>query len=275
MDAKQGVRGLLLNPQGHILAELLTFARADDLLVITHAAVRERTAAHLEKYIIMDDVQLADLTDKFSSLALEGPAARPIIQEVFGASPDVVPLLTQIEIRIGDFSCLAIRFSHFGEDGVEFLVPRESFAAVWQSYYLRIHDKGGGPLGYEAINAMRLEAGIPWFGYDFGDNVIPHEAGLESSHISYTKGCYTGQEIVERVRSRGHVQRKLTRLQFLGLQVPSAGSKLLAENAEAGTVTSAAFAPRLGRVLGFGYVRTEHREAGTMLSWSGGEVEVL
>ena len=95
----------------------------------------------------------------------------------------------------------------------------------------------------EAINSIRLESGTAWFGHDYDDKNIPHEAGLEQSHISYEKGCYTGQEIVERVRSRGHANRRLTELQFIAAAPPAAGTKLFAaENVtggEVGHVTSA------------------------------------
>ncbi len=83
------------------------------------------------------------------------------------------------------------------------------------------------PAGMEALNSIRLECGIPWFGHDYDDKQIPHEAGVEHSHINYEKGCYTGQEIVERVRSRGHVNRRLTELRFFAAEAPAPGTKLL------------------------------------------------
>jgi folate-binding protein YgfZ len=271
----QGVRGLLLNPQGHILAELTALAAGDRLLAFSHLSVRERTAAHLEKYIIMDDVQLEDWTERFASLAMEGSALPRLARNVLGWDLDAEALFAHRVIEVGGARCTAVRSSFFGEVALELFVERRDFPTEWRALQKLMHGEGGGAIGYEALNALRLEAGIPWFGYDFDDRVIPHEAGLESSHISYGKGCYTGQEIVERVRSRGHVNRRLARLQFLGISVPPPGTKLLADDKEAGTVTSAAFSPHLGRVFGLGYIRREFLEAGTLLSWSEGEVEVM
>ncbi|MCL5288870.1 MAG: aminomethyl transferase family protein, partial [Acidobacteria bacterium] len=159
--------------------------------------------------------------------------------------------------------------------GGEFVAPRAQLAALWTALLRAVRARGGGPIGYAALNALRLETGIPWFGYDFDDTVIPHEAGLEKSHISYTKGCYTGQEIVERVRSRGHANRRRVRLQFLGMKLPPSGTKLMAKGQEAGVVTSAAFVPHIGRVLGMAYVRREFSETSSVLEWSGGEAEVV
>ena len=96
------------------------------------------------------------------------------------------------------------------------------------NWKFRVRAHGGSPTGMEAINSIRQECGTPWFGSDYDDKNIPHEAGLEHSHISYEKGCYTGQEIVERVRSRGHANRRLTSLQFLAEEPPAAGTKLFA-----------------------------------------------
>src|SRR6202044_1196034 len=97
---------------------------------------------------------------------------------------------------------------------------------LWRSMHARVHAAHGASIGMTALNALRLEAGIPWFPDDFNDTVIPHEASLEATHVSFTKGCYTGQEIVERVRSRGHVNRRRVRLKFSGEAAPAFGTKL-------------------------------------------------
>jgi len=138
----------------------------------------------------------------------------------------------------------------------------------------RARAAGGGPAGYSALSALRLEQGTPWFSYDFGEKQIPHEAGLQDSHISYTKGCYTGQEIVERVRSRGQVNRRRVRLTFDTDVAPPAGTILNIGGKEAGIVTRAAAPPDLPTAIGMAYVRKEANASGTQLSWSGGTATV-
>ena len=129
-------------------------------------------------------------------------------------------------------------------------------------------------MGYEALNAQRLAQGVPWFGYDFGEKQIPHEAGLENTHISYTKGCYTGQEIVERVRSRGQVNRRRIELIFDGIAVPPAGEALTADGKEVGFVTRAAIPSFMPHPIGMGYVRKDHNSLGSKLNWSAGNAAV-
>ena len=129
-------------------------------------------------------------------------------------------------------------------------------------------------MGWTALNAHRLALGAPWFGYDFGEKQIPHEAGLQDSRISYTKGCYTGQEIVERVRSRGQVNRQRVELAFSGDAVPQAGAVLTVDGKEVGYVTRAAKVWDPPRVIGMGYVRREASAVGSTLQWAEGTATV-
>lgn len=278
--AGQGNVGLLLNPQGHILADLETLALGDKLILLSHELVREQTFATLDKYIIMDDAVLTDETAASGTLAIEGPAAPAIVRDLTGIDLLALPLRGHAACEVktsaaasasgaanadSAIPCRAIRHSLFGFPGAEFLVPRDALAALWTALLRAVRASGGAPIGYRAFNALRLEAGISWFGCDFDQQHIPHEAALETTHISFTKGCYTGQEIVERVRSRGHVNRRLTGLAFAGATSPEAGSALTVDGAEAGNVTSAAFSPLLGKPIGFGYVRREFSAPGKIL----------
>jgi folate-binding protein YgfZ len=145
---------------------------------------------------------------------------------------------------------------------------------LWRTLEEKTRAAGGGPMGYTALSALRLEQGVPWFSYDFGEKQIPHEAALENSHISYTKGCYTGQEIVERVRSRGQVNRRRVGLRFVGEAIPAPGEVLTSGGKEAGYVTRAAFSPVLSSAIGMGYVRKENNEPGQELEWQGGKATV-
>jgi folate-binding protein YgfZ len=283
----QGAIGLLLNAQGHILAELETLALEDRVLILGHAFSREKTFATLDKFIIMDDAVLVDETAESATLAIEGPAAPSVVRELTGV--DIVALApynhaaASINTTGGAVPCRVIRQSLFGFPGAEFLFRRETLASVWSAVSAAIRAHGGAPIGYRALNALRLEAGVPWFGTDFDEHQIPHEAALDQTHISYTKGCYTGQEIVERVRSRGHVNRRRTGLAFYRTEPPAPGSQLTVAGAPAGKageneighITSAAFSPLAAKPIGMGYLRREHSQPGSKLQCDGAEAEVI
>ncbi len=275
LAAGQGNASLLLNPQGRILAEVETYALEDRLLVVSYAMIRELLVTTLDKFIIMDDVTLDDATDTLAALALEGPATPALVSKLCGLDLDSLGELGHAEAAVAAIPCRVVRRSPGGVPGVEFICARGNVGTLWQALSEAVRAQRGGPIGYATLNILRLEAGIPWFGYDFDDKVIPHEAALEETHISFTKGCYTGQEIVERVRSRGHVNRRRVGLLFSGTSVPAAGEKLFAAGQEAGHVTRASVSPALGRAIGMGYVRREHNSLGSRLEWAGGTAEVI
>ena len=276
LSAGQGNVSLLLNPQGHILAEIETHAFADKLFCASYAMIRERLVEVLDKFIIMDDVTLTDETERFGTLALEGPKAAGAVREVSAVDIETLGELSSTDGAVGAIPCRIVKRSPGGVAGAEFVVEREKLPALWKILLNATRKLGGGPMGYSALSGLRLAQGVPWFGYDFGEKQIPHEAGLQDSHISYTKGCYTGQEIVERVRSRGQVNRQRVRLTFSGEAVPDAGSPLMKEDKEVGFVTRAATAwdSVPPRILGMGYVRKEGNAPGTTLQWAAGTATV-
>ena len=279
LKAGQGTIGLLLTPQGHILAEVETIALADRILAISHGMVRERTYSTLDKFIIMDDVTLEDLTSSTGTLDLLGPRTAELISGLARVDISAMTEGAHVEAKLGLVPCRIIRHTLVGHPAATLVVAREQLSPLWQELARRVSASGGAPAGMEALNSIRLESGAAWFGQDYDDKVIPHEAGLELSHISYEKGCYTGQEIVVRVQSRGHANRRLTGLQFLDGKAPAVGTKLLVAGdpagKEAGHVTSTGFSPLLGRRIGLGYVRREHASAGTRLNASGTAAEVI
>ncbi len=258
-----GIVSLFLNPQGRIQAEIETYATADSLFCVSYAMIRETLVPALDKFIIMDDVTLTDETELFGTLALEGPAAADVVKKLTSIDLAGFGELSFQKISVAGISCGLTKRSSGGVAGAEFLATRENLLRLWQTLREAVETAGGRAMGYQALNALRLEQGIPWFGYDFGDKQIPHEAGLEHSHISYTKGCYTGQEIVERVRSRGQVNRVRVLLKFGNGELPAAGTPLLAEGKEVGYITRSAFSPTLQATIAMGYVRRENAVEGS------------
>ena len=266
---------LFLNPQGHIQAEIETHARKDELFCVSYAMIRERLLPELDKYIIMDDVTLTDLSLECATLALEGPQAADAVAQLTGAQLSEFAELESREISVRGVPCGLIRRTPGKHPSGEFLVAREQAAEVWKALSDAVHSLGGKPAGYKALNTIRLEQGNPWFGYDFGEKQIPHEAGLENSHISFTKGCYTGQEIVERVRSRGQVNRVRVSLRFETAEPPAPNSPITREEKEVGYVTRTGFSPTLNASIGMGYVRREQSAPGTPLHCANAKATVL
>jgi folate-binding protein YgfZ len=274
LAAGHGIVSLLLNPQGHILAEIETYAFADRLLCVSYAMIRDRLIEVLNKFIIMDDVTLTDETPRYGTLALEGPKAAALVKEVSGADLAKLEELSSRGGKVGSIPCFITKRSPGGVPGAEFLAESEKLPELWQVLLDAVRWHEGAPMGYTALSATRLAQGVPWFGYDFGEKQIPHEAGLQDSHISYTKGCYTGQEIVERVRSRGQVNRQRVQLAFSGDVIPAPDTVLTLDGKEVGHVTRAARNWDPTRVIGMGYARKEASAQGTVLQCASGTATV-
>jgi folate-binding protein YgfZ len=270
----QGNISLLLNPQGRILAEIETQAEPDRILGISQAMIRTQLAETLEKFIIMDDVTLTDQTDRYGTFSLQGPKAAELTRTLApDANLDDMTDFQSVDITIASIPCAITRKTFANTAYADIRTDRKNLEQLWNILAEKTRAAGGSPVGYKALNTLRLEQSIPWFGYDFGDKQIPHEAGLENSHISYTKGCYTGQEIVERVRSRGQVNRRRVSLRFANTtEPPSAGTILTADAKEVGTVTSASPLPNQTEFIGMAYLRKESASPGTELTFTSPEL---
>lgn len=276
----QSALGLLLNAQGHMLAELITLTLEDRLFVLSHTFLRQRTFETLDKFIIMDDATLSDETNRTGTLAIGGPKAPELLRDLTRVEYTQLPagahVASVLKVSDAPIPCRILQHSLFGSPGVELLLARDSLLTAWKALDEAVRARGGSPIGYRALGMLRMEAGIPWFGTDFDEHHIPQEAGIESTHVSFTKGCYTGQEIVERVRSRGHVNWRLTGVLFDNNEPPEPGTAILAsDGSEAGHVTSAAFSPLAGKAIGMAYLRREYRQPGTKLGCGTAGAEVV
>jgi folate-binding protein YgfZ len=270
-----GIVSLFLNPQGRIQAEIETYATQESLWCLSHAMIRSTLVPELDKYIIMDDVTLVDETEDWGTLALEGPLAATATMKLAGLDLAEFQELSFRQVTVGGILCVLGKRSPGGIAGAEFHASRGDLEALWKILREGVTSSGGQPMGYQALSALRLEQGVPWFGYDFGDKQIPHEAGLQDSHISYSKGCYTGQEIVERVRSRGQVNRVRVLLEFGDREPPLSGTPLLADGRESGYVTRSAFSPARQSAIAMAYVRRENSRLGSELACGAAKARVI
>src|SRR6266571_7733380 len=238
------------------LADLYLYARDEDLVIDTGDVPGANVKDILDRFIITEDVQVQDITSEFVHLTLQGPQAAKTAKELFDtAITDVKPLQHKM---IGP-TMIVVR-DRTGQSGYDIIIPNDEAEAVWQGFLL----KGVTPVGQDALEILRLEAGYPKYGVDVDENTIILEAGYKDA-ISFTKGCYLGQEVVARATHIGRVNKNLVQFQTDSDQVPSPNSKLQTSGKEAGYVTSAAFSPGLKAVVGLGYAQRDFAKEGTKL----------
>jgi aminomethyltransferase len=238
-----GCYAFFLTAQGRIIADANIFYMPDYLLIDTEPDVRERLVEHLEKFIIADDVTMHDFTDATVAINLEGPAAERILCEL-GALPAHIPWSI---VEWGH--CQLAHWSFTGGPGYSIIAPVEQKQELIAQLNVPEAD-------FETADLVRIENGRPRYGVDFTDVNIPQET-QQMHAVHFSKGCYLGQEIVERVRSRGHVNRLLSSLEIDAQQPPARGAKVLAAGKEVGEISSAAFSPAAAKVVALGILRAE------------------
>jgi folate-binding protein YgfZ len=254
-----GVYAFLLNAQGHMQADLYVFQRGDWLLVDMDRGQREKVLQLFEHYIIADDVEIADISDKLTALGVTGPEARKVLEAAGIGVPDLAHLQFADVGWQHDSQHSTVTLLRSGEEAREswqiWLAPEHS-GGLWSA----LAKAGARPTGAGALNLFRIARGIPQFGVDIRERDLPQETGLMRA-LNFTKGCYLGQEIVERIRSRGTVHRQFTAFAVEG-RLPEAGAKIMAgenDGKEVGEITSGAILPLPGgdRPVALGYLRRE------------------
>jgi glycine cleavage system T protein len=253
-----GCYACLLNPQGKIVADAEAHALRDGHLLEVDAPWKERILDHLNKYLIAEDVTFQEMEGD-AVLALQGPRAPLLLQRLFPGTTLPAVRYHAVEVAAEGQNRRVIRASVTGEEGYKLYLPAEGAVALWK----RLTEAGAAPVGMAALETLRLEAGNPVFGVDFTESHFPQEAGIEEKAVSFTKGCYIGQEFVIRIAHRGHVNRRIAGLIARHEPIPHPGDRVLRDEKEVGRISSAALSPTLGKIIALGMLRRECLEPGT------------
>jgi folate-binding protein YgfZ len=259
----EGCAAMLLTEQGRVVADLRVYAQEACLLLDVDLRAKEKMLEALSRFLVADDVELEDCSEQSVTLALQGPLA-PTVLQASGVTLVLTKPCQHCETTLAGVDVHIARVSDTGEEGYQIFVPRVHAESVWQSLLQTGAPLGLQPVGLTVLNVLRVEAGIPWYGLDMDEGRLVLEVGMEHA-ISFTKGCYLGQEVVERATARGHVNRKLSGLHVRDEIPPVSGDKLFHDSQEVGWITSAVVSPRLGCPIALGYVRREHLAPGTQL----------
>jgi folate-binding protein YgfZ len=262
----RGCEAFITTVQGKVMAFVRVFAGTESIWVDTIPGAAAALLAHFDRYLIMEKVELADRTAEFAQLLIVGPRARDVVSAAIEAAvPDMRPL-EHSEFAIAGQSCRVTYSDSLGTPSYELLVPATHAPAAWQ----RLREAGEPielkPIGEQAYEILRIEAGLPVFGIDIDDSNLPQEVGRDKLAISFTKGCYLGQETIARIDALGHVNRHL-----VGLAIPDdalpppRGAAIASAGKSVGAVTSAANSPALSCAIALGYVRRGFERPGTEL----------
>lgn len=257
-------RTILTTNKGRIL-DVLTLLRASDhVLILTSAGALQKVAAWLEKYTITEDATFTDVSAQTAHLALTGPKSPAVVGDALGPSAGNLALGACAVVPWHGADLLVARTDPLGAPGYDLIAPAQHGDALRQHLLLAGKSLGVTSATHEDWEALRVQAGIPAYGRELTEAYNPMEAGLDGL-ISWTKGCYIGQEVIARLKTYHKVQRHLVRLALDAAPLPPRESKLLVDGKDAGVLTSAAPSPDAAGLLALGYLRTAYVKEGVGL----------
>jgi tRNA-modifying protein YgfZ len=240
--------------QGRLIGAVRVIRGAGpSFLIDTDPASHDAVLKTISRFTMAGDFKVVDITAETALLSVQGKRAGEVVEKVFRTPVSELPRNGVVQLE----SITILRATHTAEDGFDIVVDSANAPQIRQA----LEDAGAQPVDQDTFEILRIEAGIARHGRDMDETNIVTETNLDDA-VSYTKGCYTGQEIIVRIKHRGHVAKKLTGLRFETERRIEPGAILKADGKEIGRVTSTAVSPRVGSI-GLGYVRYEYLDAGT------------
>ncbi len=235
--ADAAIRACVLNAKGKIDADVMIVAHGESFLIDADVELRDAIAARLERYVIADDVQIEDVTDAFA---------------LFHASGPTVPASAS--------AMVTARAERFGTRGTDLWLARDQHALALQELATMLPRCDD-----DCAEVLRIERGLPRWGRELTNEIIPAEANLEASAIDYAKGCYIGQEVISRMKMSGQTNKRLCGLLAIDGGSIAAGMRLARDGKDVGWVTSAANSARLGKTIALGFVKRGFWDVGSQL----------
>jgi folate-binding protein YgfZ len=269
LRAGQGCYAAIVNAKGRMESDAFIYRLAGEFLLDFEPGISTALTYRLERYVIADDVRIADAAPHYGLLSVQGPQAAAAVAALgLGVELPAEPL-TMVSVKDANWGEIHLANQpRVGLPGFDLFVPVAAQAKAAEALIAAAQAVGGRAAGWDALELARIEMGIPRFGADMDATNLPPEAGIEDRAVSYTKGCYIGQEVIARIRTYGQVTRRLRGLRLADDQprLPTRGNPLFKDGREVGFVTSAVRSPVLNANIALGYVRRECNEVGTELT---------
>lgn len=268
LKPNEGNYNFVLSPQGRIQGDMYIYQRGDGLLIDTELSQREALLKLLDHFIIMDDVELQDISAELTSIGLQGPRATEVLKKI-GIEPNCADPLIVCDVEWQGETIQLTRMTSDDFLTYELWMTPEIAPKLWDA----LVQAGAKPVGYEALEKIRVYAGVPRYGQDIRDKDLPQETE-QTRALHFSKGCYIGQEIVERIRSRGAVHRMFTGFRLTQEAAP--GSEVLSDGKKIAELTSVARVPKNGseELLALGYIRREAGKPGAHFKIGDADVTV-
>lgn len=250
----QGRYSGFLTHKGKMLGYFRVYIQNEAVWIEDVGEVGETTFQALRKFLLYGTkAKMENCAESWGLLLVSGPTSTEVVTAAFGTDVRTLQPLQTVPVTVGGHQGLIMRTEETGERDLEILLPADAVVAAWDQLMTAGAPFGIKPVGSQARELLRIEAGLPKAGPDLNEEIVPPEANLEGKAFSLTKGCYPGQEVVARMDTYGNVRRHLVGLIIQDKTVPARGAKLFSGDREVGWISSAAFSPQQNVVLAFGF----------------------
>jgi folate-binding protein YgfZ len=261
----KGIKAAFLTGHGKVKALCRVLRLGDEYLVINDPQTHDSVYKYVFPFSYAGDFKVADVSEEYRILSVQGPLAQQVMKEIcFEPVPEMVELEWRSTLVAGH-RVIVVRGTRTGETGYDILAPAAGLRDIWDFVLIKGSFHSISPFGLDALNSLRIEAGIPVYGIDVDETNMMLETGLADA-VSLTKGCYTGQEAVAMATYRGHVSKKLSGLAVAGGRVPSKGDRVSKEGKDIGYVTSALQSDTLGGIIALAYVKHGFFDVGNQVT---------
>ena len=262
LEEGSGMLATVLTVKGRMISDMRVYKDKDCIFLDLEPGLNRKVLDLLTKFRLSYKADIEDITEETGLISVQGPRASKLIEALIEEKLPQMQQYDFIEAEALGYEIAIVSVNRTGEQGFDLYLQNDGLQEIWDELMKKGAEFNCKPIGYKALNTLRIEAGIPIYGVDMDENNIPIEAGLWDA-LNFEKGCYVGQEVVARIKWRGHVNWHLLGFECEGELTPDIGTEIFSGERKIGRITSSAVSPSLNKPISLGYIRREFKDPGT------------
>ena len=274
LEEGKGVYATILTVKGRMISDMKVYKDKESVLLDLEPGLNQKVLELLTKFRLSYKANIDDISETTGLISIQGPKAHKLLESLL---EETISKMKEYDFIKRDFrgsELTIVSVNRTGEKGFDLFIDNEDVQHLWEELLEKGRELNTLPFGYDTLNTLRIEAGIPLYNIDMDENNIPIEAGIWNA-LDFEKGCYVGQEVVARIKWRGHVNWHLMGFECDGELPPQIGDEILDGDRKIGRITSSTFSPGLNKPLSLGYIRREFKNAGTKVQIKGSDSSVV
>lgn len=265
LEEGKGMYATILTVKGRMISDMNVYKQTESVFLDLEPELNQKVSELLTKFRLSYKANIDDITETLGLISLQGPKSKILLEQLLDQKISEMLEYDFIKKDFNGSELTIVYINRTGEEGFDLYIDNQELGHLWAELIKIGEEFNIKPVGYDALNILRIEAGIPYYNIDMDENNIPIEAGLWNA-LDFEKGCYVGQEVVARIKWRGHVNWHLVGFKCDGDKIPKIGDEIFNGEKKVGRVTSSTFSPELKQPICLGYIRREFKDTGTKVS---------